>query len=466
MTNKRLLYIRWLLLLLLLMVVVSTEAVVNDFPAWYVTTTKLNIRSAPNSSSYKLGTFAKGSRVEVINIDYHNWAEIRYNGRQAYCYAKYLRYVESSKPAPVTSQSVTTHSDSGFSITDWGIWSWLWTIGISFVGLLILRAILNFCLSWICSFVYKIYALVSFPFYCLNWIQRYLSKPWLPFIKRNTRTNSENEEMREWMTWIGYVCYVIVTPLRFVNAVYYNLLVHCTLEMLNYLLEVVDPSSNKEGANNVIEWTLWLPWRILKYPIWHGSLTLIESALWTVSDTFIPTLTLYHGTANSASVSITQCPGRTDKGDWYTGIWNVGGGNYAGDGIYFAPARSTANHYSCGALIICRVSLGKTLDLGLAPKEVYNQCGFPDAHGVTKWGLNHGYVTGEWWRGDPRARWWEYCMYDWKNRYNYSWRIRPLYVLSISDESFQRIPGGMAHWLFRKMVIEDISTSIEELLDK
>lgn len=45
---------------------------------------------------------------------------------------------------------------------------------------------------------------------------------------------------------------------------------------------------------------------------------------------------------------------------------------------------------------------------------------FPNAHGVTKWGLDYGYVTGEWWRGDPRARWWEYCMYDWKNRYNYS----------------------------------------------
>ena len=114
---------------------------------------------------------------------------------------------------------------------------------------------------------------------------------------------------------------------------------------------------------------------------------------------------------------------------------------------------------------MCRVSLGKTLDLGLAPKEVYNQCGFPNAHGVTKWGLANGYVTGEWWRGGYRALWWEYCMYDWKNRYNYSWRIRPLYVLDLSNESIQRTPGGMAHWLFRQLVIKDISTSIEELMD-
>jgi hypothetical protein len=459
--------IRCWFLLLFLMVAVEVNAVIEGLPAWYVTTTNLNVRTLPNPRAAKLVTLAKGTRVEVLYIDSNFWAEIRYNGRPAYCSANYLRYVESSRPVPIESNEVEVGSDSSIldlDIWPW-VWHWIWKIGLTFVVLLIMRAILQYCLDWISSFVYKIYRLISFPFYCLNWFQRYLSKPWLPFFKHNTRTNSENEEMRDIMQWIGYVCYVIVTPLRFVNAVYYNMFVHCSLEMLNYLLEVVAPYSDKEGGKNLVEWTLWLPWRILKYPMWHGSLTLIESSLWTVADTFIPTLTLYHGTASSASVSITQCPGRIDKGDWYTGIWNVGGGNYAGDGIYFAPARSTAFHYSSGALIVCRVSLGKTLDLGLAPKDVYNQCGNPNAHGVTKWGLDHGYVTGEWWRGDTRARWWEYCMYDWKNRYNYSWRIRPLYVLSLCDESIQRIPGGMAHWLFRKMVIEDISTSIEKCLE-
>ena len=453
------------LLLLFLMIAVTMNAYTSELPAWYSTTTNLNVRTAPNTRAHKLETLSKGTRVEVLSIDYNNWAEIRYGGRQAYCYAKYLRYVESSKPVPLTSQTNTTPSKSSSHSSDWGIGSWILKIVFYIVALLILRAIMQYCLSWISSLVYKVYRLISFPFYCLNWFQRYLSKPWLPFFKHNTRTNSENEEMRDIIRWIGYVCYVIVTPLRFVNAVYYNLFVHCSLEMINYLLEVVDPYSDKEGGKNLIEWMLWLPWRILKYPLWHGGLTLLESALWTVVDTFIPALTLYHGTAASASVSITQCPGRIDKGDWYTGVWNVGGGNYAGDGIYFAPARSTALHYSCGALIVCRVSLGKTLDLGLAPRDVYNQCGYPNAHGVTKWGLDHGYVTGEWWRGDIGARWWEYCMYDWKNRYNFSWRIRPLYVLSLNNESMQRIPGGMAHWLFRMMVIEDISTSIEKSLD-
>ena len=142
-------------------------------------------------------------------------------------------------------------------------------------------------------------------------------------------------------------------------------------------------------------------------------------------------------------------------------VWNVGSGNFAGNGIYFAPARSTARHYSSGSLIVARVTLGRVLDLGMAPKNIYNQCGYPNATGATDWGLRHKYVTGEWWRKD--AGWWEYCMYDWKNRYNYSFRIRPLYVLDFDEECILRIPGGMSHWLFRDMVIKDIIRYVEEL---
>jgi len=174
-------------------------------------------------------------------------------------------------------------------------------------------------------------------------------------------------------------------------------------------------------------------------------------------------LTLFHGTDYQASVSITNA-GRCGDSDYYTGIWNVGGGNYAGNGIYFAPARSTAIHYSRGSLIVCRVSLGKVLDIGLAPYSIYRQCGYPNATGATDWGLRNGYTTGEWWRGDYSANWWEYCMYDWQKRYNFSWRIRPLYVLDINEKRLQRIPGGMCHWLFREMVIKDILRSITDTL--
>lgn len=97
------------------------------------------------------------------------------------------------------------------------------------------------------------------------------------------------------------------------------------------------------------------------------------------------------------------------------------------------------------------MTLGRVLDLGLAPYHVYAACGNPNALVATKWGLDNGYTTGEWWRGD--RGWWEYCMYDWQNKYNESWRIRPLFVLNIDDGRIQRIPGGMHHWLFRLSVL-------------
>lgn len=456
--------IRRLALMLLLAVTVVMAAWAETYPAQCRVNTTLNVREGAGTWYGKVGRLHKGDLIEVKSVSYgstHSWGYVEFpSGAKGYVAMEYVTYV-----GPVASEAESSRfSGDSSSSSHWSGWSWLFGILGIFVGIIILRALLSYGLRWISSFVYRIYLFVSFPFYVLNWLQRYLSKPWLPFTKWNTRIDSDNADMRDIMSLLGWVCYAIVTPLRAFNAIYYNLVVHWSFEMLNYTLEVIDPCNSKEGNGNILEWLLWLPYRIVKYPLYHGALTLVECIIWTVVDTFLPALTLYHGTTGEASVSITQCPGRVAKGDWYTGIWNVGSGNYAGDGIYFAPARNTAIHYSSGALIVCRVTLGRTLDLGLAPRNIYNQCGKPDAHQVTEWGLKNNYVTGEWWRGDSRAGWWEYCMYDWKNRYNYSWRIRPLYVLDLTNESIQRIPGGMAHWLFRSMVIEDIATSIEEHL--
>ena len=305
--------------------------------------------------------------------------------------------------------------------------------------------------------------LISLPFYFLNWLQRFLAKPWYLFYKENSGDDDKNAKNRENYELWKIPLYIILTPLRFVNAVYYNILIHCSFELFNFIVEVVAPASEKEGGDNFLMWTLWLPFRIIKYPLWHGTITLIESCIWTVIDTFLPALTLFHGTDCSAAECITQGPGRVYSRKWFSGVWKVGDGNYAGNGIYFAPKRSTSLHYASGSLIACRVTLGKTLDLGLAPWRIYNLCGKRDALGVTEWGLKNGYVTGEWWRDDKK--WWEYCMYDWQNRYNESWRIRPIYVLNLEDECIQRIPGGMYHWLFRQMALNDIVDFIEKRLN-
>ena len=430
-----------------------------QYPAWCATTTNLNIRTSDSPKAKKITTVPTKTRLRVVSVDANGWAQIDYEGRTAYCAARYLRYVEAVKEqtpskncmAPITS-----------AVSSSGIWSWVFGIAIAAFVLAFLRQILVVILGWIAILSYKVYPLISLPFYVLNWLQRFLAKPWRTFYKKNKGNDAENERKRRTLDMCKIPLYVVLTPLRFVNAVYYNLVVHCSFELFNYLVEVILPENKKEGEGNFLLWAVLIPWRIIKYPLWHGSLTLVESSIWTVADTFVSALTLYHGTDCKAAESITQGPGRVCSKNWLSGVWNVGGGNFAGNGIYFAPVRSTAFHYSAGSLIVCRVSLGRTLDLGLAPKRIYDQCGYANATGATDWGLKHGYVTGEWWRDD--ADWWEYCMYDWQNRYNDSWRIRPLYVLDINDKRLQRIPGGMYHWLFNRMAIQDLYCHISKKL--
>ena len=446
----------WVMLFHLLMSVHAINSEEN-YPALCATTTNLNIRTSGSPTATKIATVTTRTYLEVKSVDDNGWAQIEFKGRTAYCSARYLRYVGALTEQPSTdyiSPIVSTAKNSD-------IWSWVILIGGVSILLIILRLVLIFVLSWLAILFFKFYRLISFPFYVLNWFQRFLAKPWRPFCKKNNGSDARNEKKRKNLEWCKIPLYIVLMPLRFINAIYYNLIVHCCFELFNYIIEIIIPENKMEGSGNFFLWAVLIPWRIIKYPLWHGSLTLIESCVWTVIDTFVPALTLFHGTDYDASVSITQGPGRVGKRQWHSGVWNVGGGNFAGNGIYFAPMRSTALHYSSGSLIVCRVSLGRTLDLGLAPKHVYNQCGHADATEATDWGLRNGYVTGEWWRDG--ADWWEYCMYDWQNRYNDSWRIRPLYVLNLSDETIQRIPGGMYHWLFNRLVVYDLYIHITKV---
>lgn len=448
--------------LLLVMLFSALPAYGEDtYPAICMTTANLNVRTTGSTRGRILETLPSGTKVKVQRITYDGWAEIDYYGRKAYCSAKYLMYWEPIGQPPSTNSDNDSNRHGLLSnISSSNIWESIFSVAIICVILAVLRKVLITILGLISIFFYRIYHLISFPFYCLNWLQRRLAKPWMQSYKRNTRSDRENAKLREELEMWKKPLWLILTPLRFVNAFYYNIIVHCSFELFNYVVEVIAPEGEREGSDNSLLWLILLPWRFVKYVVWHGSLTFIESSIWTAIDTLVPALTAYHGTTCAAAEGICQGPGRVESKNWLSAVWNVGGGNYAGNGIYFAPVRNTAYHYACGSLIVCRVSFGRTLDLGLAPRRIYDLCGKPNALGVTDWGLKNNYVTGEWWRGDSRAGWWEYCMYDWQNRYNDSWRIRPLYVINLEGECIQRIPGGMYHWLFNSLAFSDLLTYI------
>lgn len=460
---------RCLIVILLLGAVLRLCAAEGEFPAWYVTTANLNVRAECGTYARILTVLPRGSRVRVEGLMSPRWARVTDGvGNVGYVSTQYIRYEGAVvEDAGREEAGVEARRKEGIGDAWSGVWiGWVVKLGLALLVIAILRRVGEFVLVVVSVLLYRVDMFLCFPFYLLNWLQRWLSKPWRLFYKSNSRNDRKNAEMREMWEKVKIPLYVVLTPLRFVNAVFFNLVVHCGFEMYNYAMEVVLPSNDKEGADNSLLLILLIPWRVLKYVVWHGGLTVVESVVWTVVDTFVPALTLYHGTDAECGVNITHA-GRCGYSNRKTGIWNVGAGNYAGNGIYFAPVRSTAEHYARGhcnrALIVCRVSLGKVLDLGMAPWNVYKQCGHANALEATRWGLNNGYTTGEWWRED--GPWWEYCMYDWQNRYNHSWRIRPLYVLNLSDKQLLHIPGGMCHWLFRKMVIEDLVRHFEEMFD-
>ena len=452
---------RYLLVLIFSLFTLLAAAQI-DYPCTGLSTTTLNVRSGPSTSYSRIDQLRPYKKVLVKEKVNGQWVKIKYGSTIGYVNARYLKM----EPLPIEKPRQKVEKKSHFSffhlvgilfkIFIWGLSVYI-SLGIlyivfkAFIGTSAIVIVLaNLAFRFACL-----------PFFLLNTLQRYLAKPWLAFIKFNRFSNETNKTLRTVLDYLQIPLYLLLTPLRAVNAIFFNLVLHLAFEMYNYVVEVIAPSVYDEGESGFTNWIVKLPWRIIKYPVFHGTITIVESIIWTGIDIVFPALTLFHGTSPQAATSIT---GTSDRGCWRghdTSLWIVGGGNYAGNGIYFAPARSTAEHYARNnSLIVCRVTLGHTLDLGLAPYEVFRQCGFPNALGATRYGLNNGYVTGEWWR--PDAGWWEYCMYDWQNRYNDSWRIRPLYVIDLFNNTIQRIPGGMAHWLYRKLVVKDLWTSIKK----
>lgn len=363
----------------------------ENFPCQGITTTVLNVRSGPGVGYQRKAQLQSGTHVIVQERIDKDWVKIKYDSKEGFVNSNYLKF------SPLSSSTADTSSSSGshrFPLTIGKILWFLISWGIKLCICYWIFRLLVRIFFFIARCLTVLFQLFSLPFFLLNTLQRYLAKPWIFFFKRNRYSNDTNERLRTVFSFLKIPLYIALTPLRLLNALFFNLAVHCTFEMFNYVMEVIYPSSEREGNGSFIKWPAMLPWRIIKYPLWHGALTMIESLFWTAVDIFLPTLTLFHGTTTAAADCIVASPGRGKYRYGDVGIWRVGGGNYAGDGIYFAPARSTAEHYSGGeSLIICRVTLGSTIDLGLAPYHIFQACGHPNAHRATQWGFGKSFCN-------------------------------------------------------------------------
>ena len=449
--------------ILIIFAMMCTSLVHAETTTYIVTANTLNVRSGAGEQYKVIGKLHKGDKVRVLQMHNSDWATIRWQLGEGYVSRSYIALKSSKKQTNKNSDFKISSLKIGNLIRDYYGW------GILFISLFIVFPILQKYgqkSTW--RVTYIIWYILSYPFYILDLLQFWLAKPWRPFMKENILQDGAKKFMRVFLRILQFPFYVLLLPLRIINAIYYNILIHNTYELLNYFLEVVEPSHPKEGHKNIGKWIIFLPKRILKYLLYHSVLTFIESIIWTVADVIFPAMTLYHGTSTEATNSIlcepTRNRKRITKACRTMGIWNVGAGNFAGDGIYFGIYRKTFKNYSRGSLIVARVTTGKAIDTVLIPNSVYDKAGSWSASAVSNWGLRNGYVSGEWWR--TTGSWWEICLYDRKNKYNESWRIRHLYAVSSESGIMQRIPGGSAHWLFRKVILKDIWYSITHIFRK
>lgn len=513
------------LMMMLMLSAASSALAGDDYPARCRVTTNLNVRSNPSKSSTRIGRLQK---YEYIKVKYTTgtssdpWGAIDYGSRQGYVSMRYVQYVSPIQQSNTQQSNIRHKETDGFNSFGEKAWSvikfiliilaiilvlalWEFIVELAIyaglfagagallfaffggssstgasVGLLVaalvgLRMLIGRLYDFEDSGFFRGlfllgYYIVSFPIYFLNRLEHFLVSPWRYLFMRNWASDSLKPALRVITEIITIAMYIVTTPLRLANAIIYNIFIHCITGVYDLLLEVLAPSDDKEGGADVWTWIYMLPWRVVKYTLWHTFLLLVESVIWTVVDIFIPARTFYHGTTLNAGTAITSDPQRNrylrNVSKWSSGTFLASsdpGCSWAGRGVYFAIRRGLALAYSgdnrsgCGGdpvMIACRVSMGRVISYALMPDYVYNQaggCGWHDE--INKFADAHKYTTGEWYnlRGV-----WEYCLFDWQNRYNHPWRIRPIYMINMRTGMAQHISGGMQHWLFDKAVMEDI----------
>jgi len=312
----------------------------------------------------------------------------------------------------------------------------------------------NNCLLWlaagICVLLAVVYVLrdlvwaLRYPFLFLNWLQWTLYNP-LRDLWTDPR-NSRNSLFFSLLLYSGIaplwwlLIHLALTPLRLINAIYFNILLFWSVVFCDGLSELIHPKLTygkpQARVNPVWLWFRYFPYRLYMLFKRNGG-ALLEGVIMTGVDVVFPVYTMYHGTSfKGIATNIAQA-----------GRWYVGGGDYAGCGIYFGFLRHTAEHYAQGednALICARVILFPCRNSATLPRRLRKKIG-NDGSGISS-GLPFPYKSIEHWRDHSYAQWFEYCLVQpgKEGKYVRTWRARPICVLK--NDLPKRIWGGLSLW--------------------
>jgi hypothetical protein len=285
---------------------------------------------------------------------------------------------------------------------------------------------------------------IRYPFLLLNWVQ------WISYnpIRDNWRNPKKitphigfnllilSGLAPAW--WI--IMHVALTPIRIINAIYFDIILYWTVNLCDSIAEMFHPKTSEyrhsRGMEYLRRWFTGFPKRLFHIFSRNGS-ALLEGLLMVGVDTVFPTYTMYHGTRfKGVATNIAQ-----------EGRWLVGGGDYAGSGIYFGFYKKTAEHYAEDgdhAIIVARVTLFPCRNSATFPHRLRKKIG-NDGVGITK-GLGFPWKSIEHWRDHDYAKWFEYCLIqpDMAGEYIRTWRARPIAILKHNHPS--RIWGGLSLW--------------------
>ncbi len=313
----------------------------------------------------------------------------------------------------------------------WG-GSWLLWLAAGLMILLIIMYILR-----------DVVWLIRYPFLFLNWIMWILYNPlrdaWID------PQNSIPSLVFRLLLYSGIaplywlIVHLAFTPLRLLNALYFDIVLYWTVVFCDSISELIHPRLNYGDPSQgyyLYRWFRYFPYRLYKIFRRNGG-ALLEGILMTGVDVVLPTYTMYHGTSfKGIATNIAQA-----------GRWYVGGGDYAGCGIYFGFYRHTAEHYAKGAdnaLIVARVCIFPCRNSATLPGRIRRKIG-SDGEGISR-GLPFPFCSIEHWRNHSYAEWFEYCLVQpgKAGKYIRTWRARPLCVLKNGIP--KRIWGGLSLW--------------------
>lgn len=176
----------------------------QDIPAWYRTTTVLNLRKEPSAHSPIIYKAVKGEEMMAIGV-VGDWFRVVYRKDTLYASSRYLEF-STFTDDEIEEEALPQHKPKfSWSFSFWGIIWWLVKIAILLFVIYKVSKLLTYGVAILYMIVQGVYKVASIPFRITNWLQRWLSKPWRALYKYNSGNDAKMRKSMAIYGWLSYL---------------------------------------------------------------------------------------------------------------------------------------------------------------------------------------------------------------------------------------------------------------------